>query len=723
MTKGFALRRKAGRQSGVRYFGVFALCSLSIVLCAFLGERIALISEHPTTFMNPSEFYVTFAMACLSVFAALFLVRREFRIPFSWPWFLLFATLAIGNAIGTFAFGTHFTGTTVYRGDTYFYDLTLTIEERIRYVLCFALACVNFYLFFAVFPKVLPHTRWLRLFCWAAVLLAVAAIVYSLIVEWDLYCILFDPARPVVGTWIMSFTNNENTFGFIILNAIAAVCVLHNANSRFRYWVLILALGLFQLFGLSATSIVCTWILIVAYGSYRYALNVRHKPGRSTITLLLLIGGVIAITILIFTDPFGPGSFLAKIHEEIASYFGKRSRTFVTRVDTWNIVIQTLTDSKLGWPFGIGDFQSRIYLAVRHVPTGDGLVIYAAHSSALQSLVDGGLVGLAIHLIALGYILFIAIKRLSAHSKIGMVMLLCFVTMLLHGTMESSNFLSMDIKGFGILVQFVLPLEVETFHASHSKLGDYLETCKGDAKKVRYRYETSPVRFCKLAFLFLTPAMILGIAVGAFLQSKGYPGMDFDWSCYLLLAVVWMLAPLGYLGIGTMAKRKAATFWFTVLVLALLGGGIGLGWLSVWVSRIAFIAALLLCPLPFVIHAKTASISISDAFLEAYLPHFLIGFSLVGLSLLCLLIPAGEASLQVVFSLSFAVVLAYSCLISFPRKLKLGYPLVEKLHHVDARILAKSLLREERLAVKQLRRLNPGYVPPREKRIYLTHPW
>ncbi len=723
MKKGFALLRPAGKQSGVMYFAVFALCLLSMVFSAFLGEQIALFSEHPTSFMNPGEFYATFALAVASIFAAFFIIRRNFRLRISWPWFVLFLVLGIGNLIGTFAFGTHFSGTTIYRDVAYDYDLTFTVEQRWRYVLCFFLACVHFYMVFAVFPKVMPHTRWLRILCWIGFLFALSAIVYSLIVERDLYAALFDPSRKIEGTWMLSFTNNENTFGYLILMGVIALCILHNGKSRLYYWVLILALGAMQLLVLSATAIVCTWLLIVSYGIYRYVLNVAHKPVRSTITLLFLIGVVITLSVLIFADPFGPNSFFGKIHAEIASYFGKRSNTFDTRVRTWRIVVDTVSASPIALVCGIGDFQSRMYLAALHVPIMERLTIYPAHNALMQSLIDGGLIRLFVYIVVVGRFFYVAAKRVNGHSKIAMVMILCFVTTLLHGFMESTLFLAMDTKGSSLLLLCFLPLEVESFHASHPKLATYLEACKGDAKKVRRVYEVSPTGFAKIAFFYLTPLMVLGAGVGALASSMGYLGMTADWSYYGIFLASWLIAPLGYLGIGTKAKRKGSAFWYTVLILTLMGAGIGLMWWNVWAPRIAFIAIVVLGPLPFVFRAKTASIFLPKALKTAYLPHLLIGASLCGLTLLGLLVPAQQWSLQIIVSSTLAILFLYPCFVAIPRNLKLGYPLYDKLHHLDCRILALSLIREEKLAKKQFRRLDPTYTPPHEKRIYLTHPW
>ena len=441
-------------------------------------------------------------------------------------------------------------------------------------------------------------------------------------------------------------------------------------------------------------------------------------------TLLLLIGGVITITVMLFTDPFGPGSFLAKLHAEIASYFGKRSNSFNTRVDTWNIVLATLSgpDTNVGWIFGIGDFQSRMYLAALHVPIMDGLTIYPAHNAFVQCLCDGGLLRLGIYLIVLGRFFYVAVKRLNAHSKIAVTMILCMATLLIHGGMESTLFLSMDTKGSSILLLFILPLEVESFHAHHPKLADYLAACKADTKKIKYGYEISPSRFAKTAFLYLTPVLVLGVGAGALLSSLGYFGAGADWSFYGLLAAVWLLAPLGYLGIGSAERRKAATFFFTLLILALLGAGIGLMWMNVWATRIAFIAAIVLCPLPFVFRAKTASIYLLTALQTAYLPHFIIGGFLAAAVLLALLVPSDQMSLQIPISLGLGILFVYPCLVALPKGLKLGYPAFEKLRHLDNRILTKSLIREDKIAKKQRRHLDPHF-EPHDKRVYLTHPW
>ena len=719
MVKSFALLRKPGKQNGIMYFAIFLLSIVSMALGAFLGERVALFSEHPTSLMNTAEFYATFALACSSVLALLLLIHRNFRIRFSWPWFLLFFLLAIGNVSATLCFGTRFIGTIVYRGETYPYDLTFTFEQRIQYVLCFGLACVYFYLFFAVLPKVLPHTRWVRISCWLAVILAASAIVYSFIAEWNIYQFLFDPTKTIPSYWAVSFTNNENTYGYLVLMGIVGLLILHNAKPRFRYWILILALAVFEVLTLSATAIVCATFLILSYGIYRFCVNVRIKPVRSVLLLLLMIGAAITLAILLFTDPFGPGSTLAKLHAEITSYFGVRSKTFSTRVATWNIILQTL-DSPFAWEFGIGDFQSRLYLGALHVPTVDGPSLYPAHNSFMQCLIDGGLIRLGVYLVVLGRFIYLAIKRLGSHSRTAMALLLCFIALMFHGFMESTVFLSMDTKGFTSMIMLFLPLEIEAFKAAHPEVDEYLLACKTDVRKIRYGYEYSPLRYAKIAFFFLTPAFLLGTGVGAIASRLGYFGIPADWSYYALFAMAWLLGPLAFLGLGASRSRGTGAGFFAALIIVIVGAGVGLMWLNVWATRIAFFALLLLCPLPFIINAKTASISLSKALKTAYLPHILIGGFLFGGTMFALLIPTEMASIQILVSLSLGLLFLYFFLISLPASLKLSFPFADKLAHVDARIVAKSVIREERLGKRKVRRPNTNFVPSFvEKTIYI----
>ncbi len=717
MRKGFALLHAAGDQKGVAYFGVVALSILSIVLGAFFGERIALFSDHSHSFMNPGEFYAMLCLVLACLFALFLLIKRNFRVPLNWPWLILFLVLGIGNAIGTFAFGTHFEGTMVYLKQTYPYEWTFTVTDRIQYVIAFFVSCIYFYLFFAVFPKVFPHTHWFRLFAWITVLVALASIVYSIINERDLYAILFDPEKRLPSRWVVSFTNNENTFATILLFGLIASCMLHNGQSRFYYWILIMGFGIAQFFVLSMTSIVCTLFLIPAYAIYRYVLNVRHKPGRATAMLLLLIGSTIAVIVLVFADPFGPDSFFGKLHSEAASYFGTRHSTFDTRVATWNIILDTISNP-LAMICGIGDFQSRIYLSLLHVPSFKGIILYPAHSAFLQCLIDGGLIHLFVYLVVLGRFFYVAIKRINAHSRIVYPIFFAAVALLFHGTMETTTGMEMTTKGFAILTLIYLPLEIESFHARHPALQKYLNDCKSDVKKRKYAYEISPIRRAKMALYFLTPLFVIGVGVGAVTFHMGYLGIPGDWSYYLLWFVAILFAPLSYFAIGHANKTKAATFFFTLALLAILGGGIGLLWINAWFTRIACAILFLVCQLPILLKAKTCFTQFEDYFNQAYFPHLLVGGSLTALSLLALLIPEAEYSLFVPIIMVPTVLILCPALLAMPKKMKLAYPFAEKFHHFGARVLAKSVIRQEKLAAKEARRLNPHPVEVPPKRIY-----
>ncbi len=721
MKRKFAILRPIGAQRGVLYFSIALLVALSLILGAFLWERIALFSAPPTSFMNPSEFYATFALDVAVLLALLVLIHRNFRIPIAWGWLFLFLLLAIGNAIGTFMFGTHFTGSGIFARKPYSYDLTFTMAQRVRFVLCFSLACVYFYLVFAVFPKAFPHTRWIRLACWIVMGLVVAAIVYSALNEQRYFEILVDPNGNIDSGWFRSFTNNENTYGFILFLGIVLLCFIHNARSRFIYWVLILSLGLYQIIVLSATSIVCTWLFILLYAIYRYALSVRHKPVRSTITLLLFIIGVIALTVMIFADAFGPGSVFAKIHRQIDLYFSGRSTTFVTRVDTWNVIIKAFTNP-ISWIFGAGDFQSRIYLSVFHGATGEVLDVYPAHNGWMQMIIDGGFLRLGVYAIVLIRVLYVAIARTGRRSKIAWPILFGIIAMSLHGFMESTSFLCMDTKGFSLLLFLVLPIEIEHFQAKHPAVVGYVASFKTNCPKTRFGYEYTPMRMAKISLYFLALLFVLTVGVGAIFFHMGYGRVEDDWSFYVLFGLVLMCAPFGYYALGFARKKKRAVRWFTLGLILLLGSAAAAMWFNPLITRIGCAVVFLYALFPVWFHPKDVFHGLDDLLRQAFLPYLLIVNIICIADFMGFLIPEAEFSPHIIIAMTAGTLFLYFTLIALPKKAKLAYPFAEKWSHFDARVVSISLKREDKRDRKQVKHLDPTYEPPRQKRIYAYRP-
>lgn len=706
--------RPAGSRRGVAYFFIFALMCLCISLGAFLGERIALFSDHPNSFMNPAEFYSTFAAAVLSYAALIAVIRRNFRLKIAWGWLLFFLVLGVGNAIGTFAWGPSFSGFAEFEHIIYYYEWTFEIADKIQYALCFFLACAYFCLFFAILPKVLPHTRWIRSLGWIAVLFAIAAIIYSLCAEWHFYQDLFEPQRSVPSYWTKSFTNNENTFAFLIFIAVACLCMLHNSNSHLFYWMLILVMGIFQIFVLSATGIVCTWLLILCYGFYRFIHSLKHKPVRSAITFLLLVAFTIAATVMIFTDAFGPGSFFTKIHDQITSYTGPRNSAFETRVDTWNMVFGSLTHP-LYWLFGAGEWQSRLYLSLIHVGLANGVQTYPAHNTLMQCLIDGGLLKVVLYLILSIRFFYVCILRISDKSKIALPILFVFIALLLHGIMESDVFLNMDTKGFAQLLFLFLPLEIEYFQAKHPAIKQYLEDYRVDAYQEKAVYRLSPVTMGKVAFLFLTPLSVLGIGVGGVLSIRGMFGMQADWSYYGLFLVAFLLGPLAFYATGYAKKRKAAVSWLIVPFVFSLIAGIGFMWFNIIYTRVAFFVLIGVCLLPVILHLGKAISKLGCLVVRAYLPHLALGGVSAGLFFALLAIPETAFSHHIVAVSGIGFLFLYGMLAN---AFKLTFPVNELFHRFDCHLTALSLVREDRLGKKQFKRFYPDYQPPHPKRVY-----
>ena len=722
MGKALTVLRPAKGLRGVAYLSIFLVSCLCIVMGAFLGERIALLSEHPTTFMNTAEFYVTFAATLASLVALFVLLRRNFRLPISWGWVFFFLILAVGNAIGTFAFGTHFAGSIIYRGKPYDYDWTFTVEDRVQYVLGFCVACVYFYLFFAVLPKVLPHSRWIRLCGYIPVLVALAAIVYSLIVEQDLYRLLFDPNGRIPAAWLVSFTNNENTFAFLILLAVMMLCMIHNANNRFYYWILILGFGIFQILTVSATSIVCTWLLIIVYVIYRFAISVRRHPFWSIVTLLLFFGGIIAVIVMTFTDAFGEGSLFAKLHREITSYSSGSRTSFQTRVATWNIIIQTVSANPLSLFFGIGEFQSRVYLALLHVPTLDGLHSYPAHNGIMQCFLDGGIVKLALCLLLIARFFYLVAKCAGLKQRLVWPILFVFLTMMIHGFMETTGFLFADTKSFTILFFCFLPLEISAFQGKHPSLVAYLKDYREQKESPKTVYEVSPVRMAKIASLVLTPICVIGVGVGLLLSQRGYA--FFDWSYFALWGVAFFLIPFGCYCLGFKKGRKTGIGLFVGGVIAILVYGFYLMQTDIMATRIAFFGSLAVCLVPALFHLKSVFVSLGKLILGE-LPFLLLGASFLGCFLLSLCVPAEQFSIQILASFGITILFLYPVFITWLGRFRLGYPLDQMWHRFDARRTSLSLKREEKLLKKQQWKRKPKKVEkePLPKRIYTYRPW
>ena len=719
--KDFAFRFAPGPRRGVTYVALFYLMALFVLASCFLQEHIAFDFGGWTPYMNDVEFYVTFGVYVLLGTAFLLHVHRNFHLGIHWGWLILFVILCAGNVVGTFMMETHVSGTglTVLDEVTH-YDITFTLAERIRWSVGFGAACFMFYCMFAVFPKIFHNFRRLHFIWHTTILVAIAAIVYSLIAEWGLYATSFTGGEWMV-TDAKSFTNNPNNFAYILMLAVCAICFLNARRSHWYWWALMFFFGLGTVIIGSGTCIIATWGLIVAYVIYRFFATLRAHPVKASFALAFFIGGFVTLLCLILNEVGPEWFFIARLGRAMKNSFFV-SHNAEMRLRTWNTIFGLL-EGPIKLIFGLGDRQTLFYLGGIECLPNVSLISYA-HNGFMQALFNGGLLRVGIYLILVIRFGYLCVRSLKTGTRVAWAAILTFVALMARGMFETTAFLSAEGNGLSFFLIAMLPVEVDNFLRKHPEVRVYEDNVLETEKAPTYAYEYNPLRVAKLTFLFLTP--IAALAIGYVPHVLRAFGFETPASYYVLWSFIYLIMPFAMYCIGHHASHVDRAVYGTLTALAFVGCSVA-GSIVIYLVDDAmgyyFIApASAVALVAFLCHRKSVTEIRDRLFSHGYVPHLIMLAFLLVPSVVLWFTPVNQASLYVAVIgpsvLSLAMYL--NCLLSKYGN-EIAYPLSKRLEAFDCRRTARGIHKERRLVDAQNKYMTKPPKEPKPGKTYYVH--
>ena len=695
MASHFAFKIRPGKGKGVTYGLLFWSAVLLFVLGAFFQERIALFSDHPNAMMNAAEFYLSFGAILVFAIAYLILVHRNFRIGIAWGWFILFLILFIANAVGLFTFDEHIAGTSVYRQETFSYDYTFALADRFQYLCCFFAACLFFYIMFAVLPKTFHN---LRNFAWLwriDILVVVALIIGSFIMDWPLYVATFGGGTKWAVVECKSFTNNPNTFAFAILVAIGACFMLHQRRSHWYTLVLGILFGVYLLVLGSGSASIGAWVMILAYLTYRFFLTLRFHTGRNFLWAFLLLGATITLAVCIFAQVGGEGSLFYRLGATLKrDHFSDTSGA--QRLVTWQRIFDTLsTPMKL--ICGVGDTQAYYYLGAIELPPSEGVIAYA-HNGFFHQLLSGGLIRLVFYFGLIVRFVYLCFSSKGSYRRYGMGALLVMIGIFARSCLETTSFLSMESKGALLLLSFIAPVETVAFLSKHRETKGYEKEALGNLVPQKREFKLSPVSMAKLCFLLLTPVIAFMIAVFPVLVGPRSAGF------YISMAGAFLLLPFAFYCVGHCEDpfdRGLYSFLIMLFTLPAVSLGVIMEPSMPALSYLGIAVVSLVTLIAFLCHVRSVFIFRYPLFLHAYLPYLLLFGLMVGLGSLLYLIPAELFSVYNPIMMAIGLLGLYCAFMFSPLGDRLSYPWPERVNALDARLEAKAIVKEDVLSDKE----------------------
>ena len=583
----------------------------------FLSEGVAFFQPEWKAWMTDTQFFLTFGVALLLGFIYLIMAKRHFGVGIQWGWLLFFLALFVCDIVAVYLFPATVEGLN-YRDQAF--SITFSDMERVRFVMTFGISCFLFYCEFGVFPKTITSRRLLSLFPVIFILVGLSMIVFSLFTEMESYRILFGGIKGKFPG-IHSYTNNGNSYGFVMMACIGACGYMHTKSRNHIFVILMAVFFVACVTSLSRTSWVTSIVLYLFCAIRWFCNHIKRHPWSAIFTFLWPILILVAVLVLAYTLPQDSNPF--RVFIEMFNRKGGGTGNMDARVRMWNAVwTYHLAGNPLRAIFGIGDTQALFYLGA-YERSAALRYAYPLHNGLLHMLISGGVIRLVSYFILVGY-LFIKGIGVCGRSKVASYCMGLCIVLTVHGMSENTIFLMTDAKGIVVWFLAVFPLLVEAHLVSNeSKAMSILEASRTYVAPAKI---PSPLANARHAFLYMTP-LAFGFLGGLELMRLSGSLLSYPFLNLMILTLgVWLAFPWAVYALSYWKHRGFSRF-VGFLFLLLCGGGFYFGLINRGNLMIVIAIAAGLVGLAFLLSlfmVARIKAGIFGFFFKAVIPHLIV---------------------------------------------------------------------------------------------------
>jgi O-antigen ligase len=267
---------------------------------------------------------------------------------------------------------------------------------------------------FVIMPKsVLSINQWSPYF-WLGTVIALSATIYSYLKESSLYIDIL--SSGTISSQIVSYTNNRNTYGTLLLVGIICSCFYAVfANKKwfllisFYFWFNLVLVG-------SKSAFFCSTFFLLAFIVWEIVKNFRGHPVKSSFSIPVLLSFVVFMISVSFFGSKSNVVFLQNLSLYLTKNFGfvgaSSTSSISTRFSIWQRLLQILGSSPTFLTFGVGDWNLSWLLGF-NIYSGE-TIIGSAHSGFADVLGRFGIFGLILYL---GLISWFFVKIKDPHIR------------------------------------------------------------------------------------------------------------------------------------------------------------------------------------------------------------------------------------------------------------------------------------------------------------------
>ncbi len=450
----------------------FFLISIIITALTFFFLEQSIIAETtPGYYFDPlsmaNQIFIAMVIVTLvTVFLVYFITRVRLSISRILISILLIVTLVIGTVnILTMA---EVRIINIQFLDGSFNDITLTLpfDKRITALLTLYVNIAFMFFIIVVLPN---HRHFLKLILFlifTIVLIALAAVAFSLVTEWDKYLYIIEHGYTRSSVVPESFFGNRNPYASFLLNAQILLLFYYyltlNYKRRFIYIILQIPIIIAIFFTFSKTNILLSiFVAIIVYYNHLIRLFRNRKFKWFAVSFILST----QIILFFVSFRFFPAFANNDVHTFLVKFFPNTvvdagTSTFKSRINLWRYAWTLVLGTPMTFFFGDGPHISRYFYYSRMSQEISGVVGYGMgdyHNGFIEVLHTFGMFGLLFYVgIIITTIVFV-VKRIKTSRNLSFFMAVAFIVFILRSQTES--LVALMFKSEGILASFtyILP--------------------------------------------------------------------------------------------------------------------------------------------------------------------------------------------------------------------------------------------------------------------------
>lgn len=495
------------------------------------------------------------------------------------PYMLL--VLFIGNMIGSLANLLH--DTTIIRlvGDVEtIFTLDIDLKEFIYSNLYAITGIILAMISLAIIPRRMTHPGQLNYIFYALFIFLSISIVYSLVVEWQLYV---DALTRGIRDYVYvtkSFFLNRNLFASYLLLGIIVAVYLYASSRKYRFLVLTIPFAFAIVFTISKTKVLLAYILLLIVFFTVVIRLFKSKWWKGALFSIIWIS-IIAAPILLLTVPVlrntYPGQLMTFFIENV--FFDQGERTLLSRINIWKETLKPFFTNNVlfDWQhidyfkvvFGEGNFLSRIVLGF-HLPNSAPSDHYLGnfHNGFLAVFASGGLLAFIPYLALIVYLYYVNFRIIKKNKSLGFFGLLSLSIFLIHSMVESITLISFNAEGIAHSIPVVLPIMSYYYYAYKQPelLKDQVRH-SGDIKNFIEREDL--MNSAKKAAFYVVPLGTTALVMTFDIFSNFDKGLLFYITYFVFTFLFGFTFPFMYQSILKRNKKISKRVWVFISLLVL----------------------------------------------------------------------------------------------------------------------------------------------------------